>query len=581
MQRRYGLLIPLSVLLVAAALYNGGAFFFAARLPMNIALVDGHTAEITPLAGTPLPAPLVAGDRIELGQLDASARAGVNIALNGRTFPLGHTYEFKVRRNGALLTVPVTTIKMPPSTQWRWIEGTAVFVSLLLGVMSLLLLWYGRDRAARGMTLWSVGYVVGIMCNTLPVDGTLGVVLLLMSDLFFVLARIGFYLMADSLVGPSISPRTRVLFRTAFIVFLTVGAAQLLVGTAVLALTGWAGIILPKYSLLFSWVYIVPIMMLVVGARLVDARQRMRLRWVMWSAVGILISVTINNAIPVGFVVAAAISYLSFTFGSCGFMYALLRHRVVDLNVVVDRALVYGGVTMLVVGIIAAVNSLALRATLGAGTSLLLQVVVPLALGIVLGKVRAYMDKLVEQVLFRKKYLADKALKTFARRCGHMQNVPHLLEAAVKEIQKHTGSPRVALYAVSDAGYTRMSQSPDAYYPEKIQADDAALVAIRAEHQAVDLEDLDSGLGTDGCVFPMMVLGVLRGVLVCANRPGERYASDEKKLLTHVARDVGAAWRILRARENEEYVRSMARGQLNLDAAKARAQALELDWAGA
>ncbi|MDE2091736.1 MAG: hypothetical protein KGJ08_07540, partial [Gammaproteobacteria bacterium] len=239
MRRRYGLLIPLSAFLIAAALYNAGAFFFAARLPMNIALVDGHTAEISPLAGTPLPEPLVAGDRIELGQLDASARAGVDIALTGKTFPVGHTYEFKIRRNGGLLGVPVTTISTPSSTQWRWIEGTSVFVALLLGVMSLLLLWYGRNRAARGMTLWSVGYVIGIMCNTLPVDGTLGVVFLLMSDLFFVLARIGFYLMADSLVGPSFSARTRMLFHTAFIVFLTVGVAQPLVGTAMLALTGW------------------------------------------------------------------------------------------------------------------------------------------------------------------------------------------------------------------------------------------------------------------------------------------------------------------------------------------------------
>ncbi|HVA56198.1 MAG TPA: GAF domain-containing protein [Gammaproteobacteria bacterium] len=426
-----------------------------------------------------------------------------------------------------------------------------------------------------------MGYVVGIMCNTMPVDGTLGVVFLLVSEMCFVLARIGFYLMADSLVGTSFSARTRMLFRTAFIVFLTVGAAQPLVGTAVLALTGWAGIILPKYSLLFSWIYTVPIVMLVVGARSVDARQRMRLRWVMWSAVSVLISVTITNAIPMGFVAASAVSYFSFTFGSCGFMYALLRHRVVDLNVVVDRALVYGGVTMLVVGIIAAVNSLALRATLGAGTSLLLQVVVPLALGIVLGKVRAYMDRLVERVLFRKKYLADKALRTFARRCGHMQDVPHLLEAAVKEIQKHTGSPRVALYAAADAGYTRMSQSLDAHYPEKLQADDPAMVATRADHQAIDLEDLESGLGTDGCVFPMMVLGVLRGVLVCANRPGERYAADDKKLLTHVARDVGAAWRILRARDNEEFVRTVARGHLDLEAARSRALALELNWAGA
>ena len=128
MQRRYGLLMPLSALLIAATLYNAGALFFTARLPMNIELVDGHTAAISPLPGTPLPTPLKAGDLIDLGALNAAARAAMDIHLNGRTLPLGHTYELVVRRNGGLLRVPVTTIRSPSSAQWRWIEGTSVFV---------------------------------------------------------------------------------------------------------------------------------------------------------------------------------------------------------------------------------------------------------------------------------------------------------------------------------------------------------------------------------------------------------------------------------------------------------------------
>ncbi|MGH8396835.1 MAG: GAF domain-containing protein [Gammaproteobacteria bacterium] len=581
MQRRYGLLISLSVLLVVAALYNAGTFFISARLPLNIELLDGHTAEISPLLGIPLPAPLQDGDRIELDALDAPARAAMDINFNGRTFPLGHTYVFAVRHDGELLRVPVTTIRTPASTQWRWVEGLSVFASLMLGVMSLLLLWYGRDRAAHGMALWSMGYVVGIACNAMPFDGTTGVTFLLASYVCFLMARIGFYVMADSLVGTMFSTRGRMLFRAVFILLIVLGAAQVFSGSIALALTGWAEFQLPKYTIFFSWVYIVPIVMLVIGARYADTRQRMRLRWVMWSAVAILIAVTLNNIFPIIILAATIAGYTSFTLGVFGFMYSLLRHRVVALSVVVDRALVYAGVTALVVGILAAVNSLALRATLGEGTGLLLQVVVPLALGIVLGKLRNYMDRLVERVLFRSKYLADKALRTFARRSGHIENIPRLLETAVKEIQKHTGSPRVALYAATDAGYRRVSQSPHADFPDHLESDDPTMVATRAEHQAVDLEDLDSGLGKDGCVFPMMVLGVLRGVLVCTNRPGERYASDEKKLLTHVARDVGAAWRILRAKENEEFVRSIARGQLDIEAAKERAQALELAWAGA
>jgi hypothetical protein len=268
---------------------------------------------------------------------------------------------------------------------------------------------------------------------------------------------------------------------------------------------------------------------------------------------------------------------LLFALALLGFLYAVLKHRVVDLSAVIDRALVYGLVTTLVVGVIAAVNSFALRETLAPGTSLLLQVVVPLALGIVLGRVRSFADQLVERVFFRRKHLAEKALRTFARHAQHMQDAPTLLEATVREIQRHLGAPAVAIYSAEDAGYLRIRQAGTAF-PERLPADDATLVALRAEQMAVDLAEFVGALGQDGAAFPMMVLGRLRGVVVSANRPGEHYAPDEKQLLTEVVREVGATWRILRARDNEAYVRAMAEGELTLKAAREKARALALSW---
>ncbi|HSC47663.1 MAG TPA: GAF domain-containing protein, partial [Gammaproteobacteria bacterium] len=275
------------------------------------------------------------------------------------------------------------------------------------------------------------------------------------------------------------------------------------------------------------------------------------------------------------------LSNMFLTASLLGFLYAVLKHRVVDISVVIDRALVYGLVTTLVVGIIAAVNSLALRETLVPGAGLLLQVVVPLALGIVLGRVREYTDRVVERVFFRNKYLAENALRTFARHAEHIEDAPALLEATVREIRRNLKAPSVAIYSAEGSAYLRVGQAGDKRSPESLATDDAALVALRAEQRAVDLADLESGLGADGCAFPMMVLGRLRGVLVCANRPGEHYAADEKQLLTQVAREVGATWRILRARDNEAYVRAMAEGELSLKAAREKAKTLALAWKGA
>lgn len=581
MRQRLGLRLFLSSFVVALTVYNAGAFFFAASLPVGLTFQDASTARISPLAGIPLPAGLRDGDLLDLASLDAPARSGMVLYVVGRTLPLDRTYQLAVRRDGGIVRVPVTTIRHSPTLEWRWVESVTVFSSLLLGALSLLLLWFGRDRAALGMAIWCLGYVFGPFFDAIHLDGTVGVASIWLSNLCFIAARVGFYIMAESLVGSAFSARARFAFRGGFVLLIILGALQTVVGPIQLAVTGSAEFLLPRYSYLFSWIYALPIAMMFVGSRQVGAAQRLRLRWVMWGGLGIMLAVTFLNATPFGFVTSVSVSYSLFALGACAILYSLLRHRVVDFNVVVDRALVYGGVTTLVVGIIAAVNSLALRATLGDGAGLLLQIVVPLALGIVLGKLRIYMDLLVERVFFRRKYQAEQALKTFARRCGHMEDAPKLLEAAVKEVQKHTASPAVAIYAEADLGYVRVSQSRGAHHAARLEADDPAMVAARAEHEALALAGLESALGADGYVFPMTVLGVLRGVLVCANRPGERYASDERKLLMQVATDVAAAWRILRARENEEFVRAVARGDIKLSSVKTRAKALEQSWLGA
>ena len=580
MPRNRALLILLAVVVVTASAYAGFITFQYTGLPFNVQVIDAQTAVIQPIRGIPLPPDFRVGDRIDLSTLGTRARIAIDIDVVGRDLPLGQSYALVIRRGAERITLPVATVDLNAAADVGWVNWSQLCLDILLCGIALLLLWRGRNRSAGGMALWAIAFLVSVGCNLAPVDGVLGLCIQLLSVVFFLLARVGFYIMAESMVGAALTPRTRALFRVAFILFFAAGATLNLGGQGLFAATGWAEWLLPKYSFPYSWIYLVPTLMLFASYGSADPAQRLRLRWMLPSAVALIVAVSITNAIPLGFVTAAIVSRISVALAVLGFLYAVLRHRVVDISVVIDRTLVYGATTMFVVGVLAAVNSLALRATLGEGAGLLVQVIVPLALGIVLGKLRTYMNRIVERVFFRRKYLAEKALKSFARHCGHIEDVQHLLDAAVAEIRKQTGSPAVALYELGKKGYTCVRQTGDLTYPQHLDNDDPAVVAARAEHKSVDLSDLTSGLGTDGCVFPLTVLGVQRGVLVCANRPGEHYASDEKKLIAQVVRDIGAAWRILRARDNEEFVRAVARGTLKSAAAQKRAQALEAAWVG-
>ena len=259
-------------------------------------------------------------------------------------------------------------------------------------------------------------------------------------------------------------------------------------------------------------------------------------------------------------------------------IYAVLRHRLVDVAVVLDHTLVYGGVTALVIGVIAAVNNLALRATLGEGTGLLLQIVIPLSLGIVLGRVRQYMDMLVERVFFRKRYIATRRLEGFMARCGHIVGTENLLDATVKEVARYSGSPGVSLFQASGGCYRCVASERAIKLPKSLPMEDPAMVEARARHKAVDTAILESELVPDSCIYPINALGVLQGVLVCVNRPGEHYATDEKRLIGRAMRDVGSAWRILQARDNRDFVRDMARGLFSLATAKSKARSLVDAW---
>ncbi|HEY3860214.1 MAG TPA: hypothetical protein VGM47_11480 [Gammaproteobacteria bacterium] len=582
MRQRYGLLTLLTILVLAASGLNLG--MPRAGLPFVKEFRDAHTVVISRYSGTPLPEQLQDGDEIDLDATPFDARVALYTS-QWDNLPAGRTYDLAVRRAGGLITVPVTsTVSTPTLSRLLETQGlNALSIGPLFSIIALILLWRGRERSARMMTWWAVAYVVAVVFEALPLDGVAGLAMLVLARGFYLVGRLFFYVMTESMVGTALTPRSRWVFRAGFALMFLAGSTWAVGGPVALAVTGELSVIHPAMSLFYSMIYVVPTIMFFMAYRTAEAEPRLRLRWMLWSTSLFLMAVVIRNigyASPIGYAASYFLYFGGMMVAMLGFMYAVLKHRIVDVAVAIDRTLVYGGVTTLVVGIIAAMNSLALRATLGEGAGLLLQIVVPLSLGIVLGRVRTYMDMLVERVFFRSRYLADQALRSFARRCGHIGNIGHLFESTAREIRKQTHSPGIAIYTASSAGYVRVQQVGEIGYPARVDMDDPALVAVRADLKAVDLAALDSALGADGCAFPMVVLGVERGVIVCANRPGERFPSDERALLGQVASDVGAAWRILWARQNEEFVRTVAHGQFDMETAKAKALSLETAWAG-
>ncbi len=582
MHRRYGLLVLLTVFVVLAVAYASVREFQSSGMPFSVIVVDAHTAVIAPIPGIPLPKALEPGDRIDLAAAPRSTRIAIGrFTQSDSALPAGRTYEFPIRRGQAEVMVPVTTVNASTGTGVQWSDWAFLCFVVLLGGIALLASWRGRDKASAGLALWAIAFVLGIAGGAVPLDGRLGLSVQLGVDVLFLLARVGFYIMIESMLGPALTPRARWLWRGGFLLLLAAGAITRLGGPGFFVATGWAELLRPQFGLVFSVSYLVPLALLIVNSGVANGARRLRLRWMLWSSVVFVTAVFLDNTPLLGFLASLITNTLMLLIAMAGFLYAVLRHRVVDISVVLNRALVYAATTSLVLGLFALLESLIERTTLGHGTGLLLELAVPLGLGAALSTVHRRIEAVVERFFFRHQYRAEVALRRFAEECAFITQPENLFDLTVDQIARHAGAPRVALYERTAEAYIRIRQQGAPALPEQVATDDLAFVKLRARNAELDLDDTQSQLGRDGYAFPLMLRGTLLGALVVGQRPGEHYAADERELLFHVAHEVGAALFALRARESQAFVRAVAQGLLKPEEARDQAIRLETTWSPA
>lgn len=580
MSRRAWIFGLLSLIAFAACVH---LIFFRsyAGLPFNVSSGGTSGYVISPIRDIPLPTGIENGDELLIRQMTPAARAAALLLI---TVKPGLSYDMVVRRGNQILSVPVASrvLTLNPANRLDRILSYLLFFSFL--VLGLLALWRGRDAAAWGLGLMSLLVVINSSVRALPVPASLGIAADILCNCVIVpLIALGLYLLAQAVVGTGLSRRVKRLFAAVFIlvvVVLQVLSLIQVIGQIYFAAPGWSKLILPVVSLCTG---LVPFVMLLAGYARAGAEQRLRIRWILASTGIILLALVFYAG---EFLTGNSVSQrrldelqaLAFVLAAVGYGYAVLRHRLVDVRIVLNRTLVYGVITAVVVGVFAAINAAVERETLGRGASLLLELVVPLALGIVLGSMRKYLDTYINRLVFRRQYRAEKTLNDFARTCGFIEQPEHLLDLTVQQVFEHSHAQSVALYERQAQGYTRVRQRGTAEFPQQIEADDLAFVRLRAGDHEADLHEVTSALGKDGYVFSMAVRGKLIGALVCGPRPAEQYTADERGLLFHVAQQAGAALHALRGREHENFVDSVARGALDATSARERARQLVAAW---
>ena len=291
-------------------------------------------------------------------------------------------------------------------------------------------------------------------------------------------------------------------------------------------------------------------------------KERQRAVWALVSLGALFVA----NAVTT-FVVGAQSSYASLLFwiglrnffffvAPIGLTYAALGRRLLDVGFVVNRAVIFGIISLVVVAIFIIVEWGASEWLAGTNHAapLAVSMAVALGLGLSMRFIHRHVDRFVDEIFFRKRHEDEAALRRFAKEAAYITDRTTLVQRAIAEVKEHTDAATVQLLLYDGNGhYAPADGVGDGL---RVGENDRALVALRTWHKTVDLHRLDTALQGE-YAYPMLSRGHLVGALVCGPKiDGDSYAPDESNALSELAHGVGTALDLLddKGRDNSTIV---------------------------
>jgi hypothetical protein len=325
----------------------------------------------------------------------------------------------------------------------------------------------------------------------------------------------------------------------------------------------------PPLARLLTVIYVVIYLALILGAlvaliesyRNAVTDQRARMRWVIgtlafgFSGIVVLFTVLISGIDAPWFQYAGlTVSAIPFGLG-----YVILRHRVLDIGFVINRAVVYTGVSLVVVGLFITFEWLLGHIVeQNSRASAALQLAGALVLGLSIRFIHTRVDRYVDDLFFRERHAAEAAIRRFAHEAALITDPDILIRRTVEVAQRNARLHGAAFYARRGARYEAL-HSTFADTEQSLDENDEAILEMRAWHEPVDVHGESKLPGY--VAFPMIVRGQLAGFLSCGEKTShEALAPDERDALRVLSRDAGIALDSLRITRIEQELTYLTAG---------------------
>jgi signal transduction histidine kinase len=287
------------------------------------------------------------------------------------------------------------------------------------------------------------------------------------------------------------------------------------------ALTGFSNALNGAvFSIVMLATYVLAISSLVVRYRRGGEQERQQLKWLLVGVGLLLVSLATTLLIPAlqnTPIIALAAALLPIAIGI-----AVLRYRLYDIDLIINKALVYGGIAAVitVVYILVVIN---IGALVGGSQRLWLSLLTTAIIALAFQPLRDRAQRLANRLVYGRRATPYEALSQFSEHLSETFSHEDVLDRMARVLAQGTGAQRSEVWVRAGERLVLASSSP----PE---AEPSAPLAM----QNGSLPPMERDI-----VVPVSHAGELLGALAVDKKRGESLNTVEQKLVANLAGQAG------------------------------------------
>lgn len=242
--------------------------------------------------------------------------------------------------------------------------------------------------------------------------------------------------------------------------------------------------------------------------------------------------------------------------------YAVFRHRVIDVNFVVNRAIVYGALSVVLLTVVSLLDWGSSRMVGEYHLATFVEALVTIGVGFILNRFHQTLEDWVDRLLFWRRHQAERYLRRVAAALPFATAQEAIVDGLVREPVEALDLSGAAFYLKRDGGGSfEVAASHRASPTLRALNENHNLVRfLAAEEDVVWLDDLgnvrDGDIGVFVLAVPLLVRHEMIGfTLYGAHRNGAQIDPDEVRLFEELALEAARAYdhvEAVRTRERME-----------------------------